>query len=170
MNTMSSTLLMLFAGSKRNYSTLTLDGVDVMGGRLAEEVCAIIFKTKFIFPFCHIDFIYCVHMSTLDLFSIQILLVIKRYPHVQKISFICHSLGGLIARYAIAKLYELKDVQVNGEYNKHGFRDESYEGEFRGKIAGLEPINFITCATPHLGSRGHKQVINQRFIVLVLYA
>lgn len=110
--------------SKRNYSTLTLDGVDVMGGRLAEEI----------------------------------LLVIKRYPHVQKISFICHSLGGLIARYAIAKLYELKDVQVNGEYNKHGFRDESYEGEFRGKIAGLEPINFITCATPHLGSRGHKQV------------
>ncbi|XP_038897281.1 uncharacterized protein LOC120085399 isoform X3 [Benincasa hispida] len=113
-----------FNCSKRNYSTLTLDGVDVMGGRLAEEI----------------------------------LLVIKRHPNVQKISFVCHSLGGLIARYAIAKLYELKDVQVNGEYNKHGFRDESCEDEFRGKIAGLEPINFITCATPHLGSRGHKQV------------
>ncbi|XP_050939508.1 putative lipase ROG1 isoform X2 [Cucumis melo] len=111
--------------SKRNYSTLTLDGVDVMGGRLAEEI----------------------------------LLVIKRHPNLRKISFLCHSLGGLIARYAIAKLYELKeDVQVNGEYNKHEFRDESYEDEFRGKIAGLEPINFITCATPHLGSRGHKQV------------
>ncbi|XP_023536144.1 putative lipase ROG1 [Cucurbita pepo subsp. pepo] len=69
--------------SKRNYSTLTLDGVDVMGGRLAEEI----------------------------------LLVIKRHPNVQKLSFICHSLGGLIARYAIAKLYEQKeDVQVNGEY------------------------------------------------------
>lgn len=35
---MSSSLSLLFAGSKRNYSTLTLDGVDVMGGRLAEEV------------------------------------------------------------------------------------------------------------------------------------
>lgn len=108
----------------------------------------------------------------MDLFSNQILLVIKRHPNLRKISFLCHSLGGLIARYAIAKLYELKeDVQVNGEYNKHEFRDESYEDEFRGKIAGLEPINFITCATPHLGSRGHKQVNNQCFIVmLVLYA
>ena len=38
MSTMSSTILVLFAGSKRNYSTLTLDGVDVMGERLAEEV------------------------------------------------------------------------------------------------------------------------------------
>ncbi|XP_022936340.1 putative lipase YDR444W [Cucurbita moschata] len=111
--------------SKRNYSTLTLDGVDVMGGRLAEEI----------------------------------LLVIKRHPNVQKISFICHSLGGLIARYAIAKLYEQKeDVQVNGEYNNHGSRDQSNGEEFKETIAGLEPINFITFATPHLGSRGHKQV------------
>jgi hypothetical protein len=28
-----------FAGSKRNHSTQTFDGVDVMGERLAEEVC-----------------------------------------------------------------------------------------------------------------------------------
>ncbi|XP_023522635.1 putative lipase ROG1 [Cucurbita pepo subsp. pepo] len=89
----------------------------------------------------------------------EILLVIKRHPNVQKLSFICHSLGGLIARYAIAKLYEQKeDVQVNGEYNKHGSRDQSNGEEFKEKIAGLEPINFITFATPHLGSRGHKQV------------
>lgn len=27
------------SGSERNYSTLTFDGVDVMGERLAEEVC-----------------------------------------------------------------------------------------------------------------------------------
>lgn len=27
-----------------------------------------------------------------------------------------------------------------------------------GRIAGLEPMNFITFASPHLGSRGHKQV------------
>ncbi|XP_023525017.1 putative lipase YDL109C [Cucurbita pepo subsp. pepo] len=114
--------------SKRNYSTLTLDGVDVMGERLAEEILS----------------------------------VIRRHSSVQKISFVCHSLGGLIARYAIAKLYEQdalkEDVQVNGEYDKHGLRDQSKEEEFKGKIAGLEPINFITCATPHLGSRGHKQV------------
>lgn len=102
---------------------------------------------------------------------------IKRHPNVQKISFVCHSLGGLIARYAIAKLYEQdvlkEDVQVNGvgEYNKHGFRDQSNEDEFKGKIAGLEAVNFITCATPHLGSRGHKQVNDQcSLITLVLYA
>lgn len=29
----------------------------------------------------------------------------------------------------------------------------------RGMIAGLEPINFITLATPHLGVRGRKQVL-----------
>ena len=29
----------------------------------------------------------------------------------------------------------------------------------RGRIAGLEPINFITLATPHLGVRGKKQVL-----------
>ena len=28
----------LFAGSRRNHSTQTFDGVDVMGQRLAEEV------------------------------------------------------------------------------------------------------------------------------------
>lgn len=31
--------LMRNAGSERNSSTLTFDGVDVMGDRLAEEVC-----------------------------------------------------------------------------------------------------------------------------------
>ena len=30
---------MLFPGSQSNYSKLTFDGVDVMGIRLAEEVC-----------------------------------------------------------------------------------------------------------------------------------
>ena len=37
---------MCFAGSARNASTLTFDGVDVMGHRLAEEVAAFM-KTKF---------------------------------------------------------------------------------------------------------------------------
>ncbi|XP_022132428.1 putative lipase ROG1 isoform X2 [Momordica charantia] len=115
--------------SKCNHSTLTFHGVDVMGGRLAEEIVS----------------------------------VIERHPDVQKISFLCHSLGGLIARYAIAKLYEQderkEDVKVNGECSNHGWsRDQSRKEEFKGKIAGLEPVNFITCATPHLGSRGHKQV------------
>ncbi|GFP87594.1 putative lipase yor059c [Phtheirospermum japonicum] len=54
----------------------------------------------------------------------EVISVVARHPNLQKISFVGHSLGGLVAR----------------------------------KIAGLEPVNFITSATPHLGSRGHKQV------------
>ncbi|KAG2256738.1 hypothetical protein Bca52824_076032 [Brassica carinata] len=96
--------------SRRNHSTQTFDGVDVMGQRLAEEV-----RT-----------------------------VIKRHPSLQKISFVGHSLGGLIARYAVACLYEQESPQ-NSEEPKE-------------RIAGLEPVCFITSATPHLGSRGHKQV------------
>ncbi|CAN8305686.1 unnamed protein product [Cochlearia groenlandica] len=99
---------------KRNHSTQTFTGVDVMGERLAEEVR----------------------------------LVIKRHPSLQKISFVGHSLGGLIARYAIGRLYE----QESREELPHN------SGEMKERIAGLEPACFITSATPHLGSRGHKQV------------
>ncbi|CBI19341.3 hypothetical protein VitviT2T_027393 [Vitis vinifera] len=114
--------------SKANYSMSTFDGVDVMGNRLAEEV----------------------------------LLVIKRYPDVQKISFIGHSLGGLVARYAIARLYERDATgelsQENGDKKNDRSGDSYLQEKLKGKIAGLEPMNFITSATPHLGSRGHKQV------------
>lgn len=114
--------------SERNYSTLTFDGVDVMGNRLAEEVIS----------------------------------VIKRHPSVQKISFVGHSLGGLIARYAIAKLYgrdiSMELSQGNGHCENQISDQECHNKKYEGKIAGLEPINFITSATPHLGSRGHKQV------------
>ncbi|KAM5565611.1 putative lipase ROG1 [Rosa sericea] len=114
--------------SECNYSTLTFDGVDVMGERLAEEVKS----------------------------------VIKRHQSVQKISFVGHSLGGLIARYAIGRLYERDTTrelsQENGGCRGSGFEDPSLEQKAKSKIAGLEPVNFITSATPHLGSRGHKQV------------
>ncbi|XP_047938548.1 putative lipase C4A8.10 [Salvia hispanica] len=101
--------------SERNAAK-TLDGVDVMGDRLAEEV----------------------------------LEVIRRKPSLRKISFIAHSVGGLVARYAIGKLYK-PTMKVNGE-------ELLNNEESKGKIAGLEPVNFITAATPHLGSRGNKQV------------
>eukprot|EP00262_Sarcandra_glabra_P010402 TRINITY_DN25680_c0_g1_i1.p1 TRINITY_DN25680_c0_g1~~TRINITY_DN25680_c0_g1_i1.p1 ORF type:complete len:403 (+),score=57.96 TRINITY_DN25680_c0_g1_i1:143-1351(+) len=70
----------------------------------------------------------------------EILSVVRRMHGVRKISIVAHSLGGLVARYAIGKLYEPIPVK---------------EG---GRVAGLEPMNFITFATPHLGSRGHKQL------------
>ncbi|KAL5558612.1 hypothetical protein UlMin_034823 [Ulmus minor] len=114
--------------SESNSSMMTFDGVDVMGERLTEEVIS----------------------------------VIKRHPDVQKISFISHSLGGLISRYAIARLYE-RDIkrekpQENGDSKSDGSENPCLEEKFKGKIAGLEPVNFITSATPHLGSRGHRQV------------
>lgn len=63
---------------------------------------------------------------------------------MKKISFVSHSLGGLVARYAIGRLYKCETTSDPSGIN--------------GKIAGLEPMNFVTVATPHLGSRGHKQV------------
>ncbi|KAK9291463.1 hypothetical protein L1049_019411 [Liquidambar formosana] len=96
--------------SERNVAKLTLDGVDVMGERLAEEV----------------------------------LEVIKRKPDICKISFVAHSVGGLVARYTIGKLY------------KPPSREDAEDS--KGTICGLEAMNFITVATPHLGSRGNKQV------------
>ncbi|XP_021284937.1 uncharacterized protein LOC110417071 isoform X2 [Herrania umbratica] len=114
--------------SERNSSMLTFDGVDVMGDRLAEEVK---------------------HVRS-------------RHPSVKKISFVGHSLGGLVARYAIARLYE-QDLtrelsQTNGDCGTDHLGDSCPENKFKGKIAGLEPINFITFASPHLGSRWHKQI------------
>ncbi|KAK9827864.1 hypothetical protein WJX74_006695 [Apatococcus lobatus] len=54
------------------------------------------------------------------------------YPGLQQISFIGHSLGGLLCRYAAGKLYDVG----------------------AGTIAGLRPAHFVTLATPHLGCNG----------------
>ncbi|KAK9163557.1 hypothetical protein Syun_004459 [Stephania yunnanensis] len=122
--------------SECNSSMLTLDGIDVMGERLAEEV----------------------HGDSL------VKLVIKSRPELQKISFVSHSLGGLVARYAIAKLYGKSQLGESSEENRECRSEESGktgitrpDEKSKGKLAGLEPQNFITFATPHLGSRGHKQ-------------
>lgn len=82
----------------------------------------------------------------------EVLEVIKNKPNLRKISFVAHSVGGLVARYAIGILYQPPDNSnvVDSSAN-------SYENA-RGTIGGLEAINFITVATPHLGSRGNKQV------------
>nr|AFJ66212.1 hypothetical protein 34G24.13 [Capsella rubella] len=105
--------------SEKNVSALTLDGVDVMGERLATEV--------------------------LD--------IIQKKPNIRKISFVAHSLGGLAARYAIGKLYK----PANLEDLNDSLADTS-EKPPKGTICGLEAVNFITVATPHLGSMGNKQV------------
>ncbi|KAL5549037.1 hypothetical protein UlMin_004268 [Ulmus minor] len=117
--------------SKCNYARLTFQGVDKMGERLAEEV----------------------------------LNVVKNQCELQKISFVAHSLGGLVARYAIGKLYEsvpkLEPSSHNGdrlnEEDTHNL-SQCHKQTHQGTIAGLEPMNFVTVATPHLGSKGHKQL------------
>lgn len=98
----------------------------------------------------------------------QVQSVVKRTPHLQKISFVGHSLGGLVCRYAIAKLYEQRSARITRgqgmECSLNGSTDACAE-EVSKKIAGLEPVNFITFATPHLGCRGHKQVIRGFFSI-----
>ncbi|KAI9118799.1 hypothetical protein K1719_010244 [Acacia pycnantha] len=105
--------------SERNVSMLTLDGVDVMGERLVEEV---------------ID-------------------VIRRKPNMRKISIVAHSVGGLVARYAIGRLYRPSERECMDDSCARESKEDA-----SGTICGLEAMNFITVATPHLGSRGHKQV------------
>ncbi|KAJ3704833.1 hypothetical protein LUZ61_008538 [Rhynchospora tenuis] len=75
--------------------------------------------------------------------------VVVQRRGVQKISFVAHSLGGLVARYAIGRLYEAPS-QIESSTNE--------SGGMNGLIAGLAPMNFITFASPHLGSRGNKQL------------
>ncbi|XP_028796010.1 putative lipase YOR059C, partial [Neltuma alba] len=119
--------------SECNSSRLTFDGVDKMGERLAEEVRS----------------------------------VVRRWPEVRKISFVAHSLGGLVARYAIGRLYDYsstsRPVGTSATRNDFGEEQAEYSKQcleqcYEATIAGLEPMNFITFATPHLGSRGHRQL------------
>lgn len=103
--------------SNRNMHKLTLDGIDVMGERLAQEVIE----------------------------------EINKRPQIKKISFVAHSVGGLVARYAIGRLYRPPRLTLQSA-------PQSLSDNNRGTIHGLEAVNFVTVASPHLGSRGNKQV------------
>lgn len=91
----------------------------------------------------------------------QVLQIVKKTKGLRKISFLAHSLGGLFARYAIAILYTTndssRDQSKDFAYRENGASKTEFSFR-RGLIAGLNPINFITLATPHLGVRGKKQV------------
>lgn len=60
----------------------------------------------------------------------------------------------MVARYAIGRLYRPPKENLE-ERPSDGVCDDNP----RGTIIGLEAMNFITVATPHLGSRGNKQVL-----------
>jgi len=59
----------------------------------------------------------------------EILKIVEKDPSIKKFSMIGHSLGGIYSRYCLGILHE------NGFFEKY------------------EPINFITLASPHMGSR-----------------
>jgi len=108
-----------------------------------------------------ISVLNCFMLYDYFLLSKQVLQVVKKTESLKRISFLAHSLGGLFARYAIAVLYS------HDAYNKnqpgdlaHSTAGNSQSTSFSkgGMIAGLEPINFITLASPHLGVRGKRQV------------
>lgn len=108
----------------------------------------------------------------LSLFSSnQVLQVVKKTKSLKRISFLAHSLGGLFARFAIAVLYS-PDTCNNDQPSDlaNSMVENSQRTSFSkgGMIAGLEPINFITLATPHLGVRGKWQVCGT-YKILVFY-
>lgn len=82
----------------------------------------------------------------------QVLQVVQKTESLKRISFLAHSLGGLFARYAVAVLYNNSNTLCSSMPNDLGNSSK------RDTIAGLEPISFITLATPHLGVRGKNQV------------
>lgn len=84
----------------------------------------------------------------------EVLSVVEQRSGVKKISFVAHSLGGLVARYAIGRLYE-----PNNRSNSYAGKSRDDVEHLEGLIAGLEPMNFITFASPHLGSSGNKQIV-----------
>ncbi|XP_019157419.1 PREDICTED: uncharacterized protein LOC109153985 [Ipomoea nil] len=81
----------------------------------------------------------------------EVMQLVKERESLIKISFLSHSLGGLIARYAISVLYTPSPSSAQSNANPMCSSN-------KGLIAGLEPINFVTLATPHLGVRGNKQL------------
>ena len=102
----------------------------------------------------------------------QVLDVVKKMSSLRKISFLAHSLGGLFARYAIALLYSL-EAKNEGQSSAQIVPAARGSAKSRctsglGAVAGLEPINFITLATPHLGVRGRNQVGHQNVLYFFL--
>ncbi|XP_042504008.1 uncharacterized protein LOC122081100 isoform X2 [Macadamia integrifolia] len=91
----------------------------------------------------------------------EVMQVVQKTESLKRISFLAHSLGGLFARYAISVLYS-SNLSVSDQPGLADSRNENPENSAcsskQGTVAGLEPINFITLATPHLGVKGRKQL------------
>lgn len=93
----------------------------------------------------------------------------KKNESLKKISFLSHSLGGLIARYAVAVLFSTQRTsdQLDESVDQVNSKSVGANPSRRGRIAGLEPINFVTLATPHLGVRGRNQVWDSMLVICI---
>lgn len=88
-----------------------------------------------------------------------------KVPSLKRISFVAHSLGGLFARYAVAMLYTPRDDEsILEDLENRGEVHPVFRGRQEPKIAGLEAVNFVTLASPHLGVRGKQQVQDFVFV------
>lgn len=84
--------------------------------------------------------------------------IVVKVPSLKRISFVAHSLGGLFARYAVAMLYTPRDDEsILEDLENRGEVHPVFRGRQEPKIAGLEAVNFVTLASPHLGVRGKQQ-------------
>ncbi|KAF7840316.1 putative lipase spac4a8.10 [Senna tora] len=88
----------------------------------------------------------------------EVMQIVRKTESLKRISFLAHSLGGLFARYAIAVLYSPDAHDSHQPSDQENSETSQRTSLSRGSIAGLEPINFITLATPHLGVRGKNQL------------
>ncbi|KAG0569993.1 hypothetical protein M758_6G126000 [Ceratodon purpureus] len=89
--------------------------------------------------------------------------IAEKVPSLKRISIVAHSLGGLFARYAVTMMYTPKDDLTEDMYiledlERRGEEHPVFRRRREPKIAGLEAVNFITLASPHLGVRGKKQL------------
>ena len=55
--------------------------------------------------------------------------VVSAHPSLTRVSVVAHSMGGLMARYAVGALFNPD----------------------KGYVCGLRPCHFVTMATPHCG-------------------
>ena len=63
----------------------------------------------------------------------ELLQVVRDFPSLKRLTLVGNSLGGLFARYLAGMLWDAK----------------------KGTIAGLEPVDYMSIASPHLGTRSY---------------
>lgn len=114
--------------SKSNGGFQTYHGIDVMGKRLEQEICD--------------WFVHDIHAAATKSYETSDIPSKDLKETYVYFSVVGHSLGGLIAKYALKNLFE----------------GESSFQKWRRSVKGvvIVPCSFMTLCTPHLGARKSK--------------